>query len=1687
MKFKKVLSILLVAVMLLSVMPLSAFATEWTDEDVDGWDLQTGDILTSDVERLEGLEEYTLTLPAGGYGYDFEAAADSDLVITEWGIDGFDAPSGKTLSIIDNDLTRYFPYNANGMTNRWYVIDVDHDNQTITLSGSDASATPAADEVSETISLAYAPLFAISGTHYSVSADNLVGESALTINDMHPMTINARKGETITKVVLTYSTGDNKNTLFASAGTFDGDATFSNINAQQVTISSEDNVDISAVTVYFEGDLNNPTVTLTGGANAKSSGGLSTQSYLPGAMDTVTYTALADATFPEFETYTQNGVTVERTSEKVVTVSGTPTANTAITVPDAESSSKIVTWNASLINDYIADKVSSEERSYSDTANGITLTNSEGEVDYFGNSYLETYDGTTLSFSTTTGKFTSIEIEANNIYDGGNWTKDGNILKWNGTPSESVSLTGDVFIMGLSSITFVIEPAAPTPSAYAGYVPAEADDADALAAKVVKFNGYDWYMIEDNSTSETEGTVTLLAADTSFGACAFDSTKTSHEYSTSTIKATLDAMTAEDGSFAKVADAIAATDLTDVNVTGAKLWLLSSGEANNIPVNVRMCSQASEAIVNAWWLRSADSDGTIAEFVVGSNGYVANGGSGANVNQSLGVRPALKLDLSKVEFDSETKTFALPTPPTYTVTWQNADGTELETDTDVAEGTVPTYDGATPTKADDAQYTYTFSGWTPEVSAVTGDVTYTAVYSQSVRQYTVTWKNYDDSVIGTSTVNAGQTPEFSDSIGQIKAKPADENHSYEFTGWTPEIVAAEADAEYTATFVDVLSISNVDEWNSFAASVKNGNTYSGKIVRMTADVGPVTTMVAGTFSGTFDGGSHTLTVNISGGNASVATFEVVKDATIQNLTLAGSITSSGIHSAALVKSISDSGTSCTIKNVDIYADVNCAQNYIGGFIGHAGTANTVNIENSIFAGSINKTGSGQGGYIGGFIGWSQQLTATIDNCAFTGSYSNIKSFNNIGFSYNAPTKITVNDFYSNVSEVFGTSANHGTRLYTPSSSYPTTVALVNHGGEKTFFHQLSDALNAWVDGSTLMLMSDVTTANTISVGGNKTLDLNGYKLRISKNAQVISLQEGGDLTIKSSAQGGEVIGCNADRAVVGGKGQTLTLESGTIKTAASNAISGTNAVFNLNGGAIECTSNSSDMTVASAVYCKGNCTVNWNGTSITTNTGCGFYSKTTTDTVKIGGGSFAATADTLPDNAGYVLSNYNVEIQGAPVLNGKGIYLSNGRVINVTGELTNDVPIGVVMQTPGVFTSGLQGNGGIANFANGNGDDYGIGLDASGEAQVVRKYTVTWKLDETTVLATDKVLEGTVPTFTGTAPADYSDTYYNYSFSGWTPAPVAATEDATYTAAFTATAKTFTVFVKTLSGKTIFVHDVTGETTSAQIKDMLVQETGLPAAQQKLIFAGTEMANDKTLADYNIQKESTIHCVPVNYTVTWLNYDGSELASEPVGYGVTPEYTGETPVKPSTAQYTYTFAGWTPEVAAVTGDVTYTATFTAVPVVNYVAEANGVKYESFDEALRAISTVNAKGQFLANGTVRLLADCAGNGYSIASGSNLIIDFNSKTYTVDAEPLAGSTGTKTQAFQLLKNSTVIFKNGTLYSEVAKMLVQNYSDLTLEGMKLTLENPNYYPSYTLSNNNGDTMIIDSTINANSKGGF
>lgn len=77
------------------------------------------------------------------------------------------------------------------------------------------------------------------------------------------------------------------------------------------------------------------TVTLTGGANATTSGGSTTQTGVMSAMTSVTYTANTGYYFESFDNITNNGITASWTSATTVVVSGTPTANASIKVPDA--------------------------------------------------------------------------------------------------------------------------------------------------------------------------------------------------------------------------------------------------------------------------------------------------------------------------------------------------------------------------------------------------------------------------------------------------------------------------------------------------------------------------------------------------------------------------------------------------------------------------------------------------------------------------------------------------------------------------------------------------------------------------------------------------------------------------------------------------------------------------------------------------------------------------------------------------------------------------------------------------------------------------------------------------------------------------------------------------------------------------------------------------------------------------------------------------------------------------------------------------------------------------------------------------------------------------------------------------------------------------------------------------------
>ena len=137
-------------------------------------------------------------------------------------------------------------------------------------------------------------------------------------------------------------------------------------------------------------------------------------------------------------------------------------------------------------------------------------------------------------------------------------------------------------------------------------------------------------------------------------------------------------------------------------------------------------------------------------------------------------------------------------PKTYTVTWKNSDGTVLDVNNEVLEGTTPTYEGENPTKNNDAQYNYVFSGWTPNITSVYADAEYTATYREELRKYSVVWKDADGKVLETDNdVPYGTMPEFNN-IEPTKEQTVESTFS--FKGWTPEVTNIEGDAVYTATY-----------------------------------------------------------------------------------------------------------------------------------------------------------------------------------------------------------------------------------------------------------------------------------------------------------------------------------------------------------------------------------------------------------------------------------------------------------------------------------------------------------------------------------------------------------------------------------------------------------------------------------------------------------------------------------------------------------------------------------------------------------------------------------------------------------------------------------------------------------------------------------------------------------------------
>lgn len=203
---------------------------------------------------------------------------------------------------------------------------------------------------------------------------------------------------------------------------------------------------------------------------------------------------------------------------------------------------------------------------------------------------------------------------------------------------------------------------------------------------------------------------------------------------------------------------------------------------------------------------------------------------------------------------------------------------------------------------------------------------------------------------------------------------------------------------------------------------------------------------------------------------------------------------------------------------------------------------------------------------------------------------------------------------------------------------------------------------------------------------------------------------------------------------------------------------------------------------------------------------------------------------------------------------------------------------------------------------------------------------------------------GKVPEYKGAEPKKEEDVSYRYKFIGWDPEIKSVTGEATYTAEFQAETKQIIVTFFNWDGNVLESKFVDyGSLPVYTGKEPVRKST----AQYTYTFTGWDKEFEVVTAraEYTAQFDATVN----EYTVKFVNYDGSVLQEDVLEYGATPEYNGATPEKPTDA-YVYTFAGWNKEISVVTGDVTYTAVYTklsAAYTIKFLNDDGTVLQEEF--------------------------------------------------------------------------------------------------------------------------------------------
>ncbi|MBR1809706.1 MAG: InlB B-repeat-containing protein [Paludibacteraceae bacterium] len=934
------------------------------------------------------------------------------------------------------------------------------------------------------------------------------------------------------------------------------------------------------------------------------------------------------------------------------------------------------------------------------------------------------------------------------------------------------------------------------------------------------------------------------------------------------------------------------------------------------------------------------------------------------------------------------------TKNTYTVTWVNEGGAELKKDENVEYGAMPAYTGETPTKAATAQYTYTFKAWTPEVSAVTGDVTYTATYTETVNKYAVRFLNDNGTELQKTEVEYGTMPAYT---GATPTKEQDAQYTYEFDKWTPELAEVTGEATYTATYTSTVrkytitflnyndAVLSSEEYEYGATPVEPAATrtgddqYSYNFTGWDNDV--VAVSGPATYKAQFERVVNKYTINfVNYDNTPLASYEVEYGATPNYQGATPQREKNGEYSYTF------QGWEPEIVAVDGPATYKATFKGVTNAytITFRDEDETLIDEVLVEYGEMPSTTKvptkeGNAQYSYEFAGWTPELEAVTGEATYHATYNKV---------VNKYVILFVNE--------------DGTELQRETLEYGATPEYKGATPEKAQDAQYTYTFSAWSPGISTVTKDKTYTATfdkaakvkyniEISNSGNGTVSvaeenvawgeevavtvtpaddcLELTSLVVKQGENTVAVTDGkftmpvGDVTITAefAVKKYTVIFKDYDGRVISTLTGESAVECGTMPTIPADPTRQGDKQYSYTFKAwapavVNATADAEYIATYDQTINKYNVTFYVDDVQYGDVQSVEYGSAATTPVAPEKTGytftgwdkTFNEITDNLDVNAKFTINKYNLvytvdgeeykkyEVEYNAAITAEAAPEKTGYTFSGWSEVPTTMPANDVTIT-GTFTINKYN---LVYMVDGEEyKKYEVEYNAAitAEAEPVKTgYTFSgWSEVPTTMPANDVTITGTFTInkynlvymvdgeeykkyeveYNAAITAEAAPEKTGYTFSGWSEVPTTMpANDVTITGTFTI-------------NKYNLVYTVDGE----EYKKYEVEYNAAITAEAEPVKTGytfsgwSEVPTTMPANDVTITGTFTIN----KYTVTWVNEGGAELEKdENVEYGATPEYNGETPQKAATAQYTYTFKAWTPEISAVTGDVTYTATYT---------------------------------------------------------------------------------------------------------------------------------------------------------------